>query len=204
MVEQSFLVLQSPEHWPATSFQVHSNIPEARVFITLSTDSQPTFSSWWQFRGDYTSLLHLTAWIRCFQCHCHQPLQRCTPHCLLQPDEIEDARLYLLLLAQRELFPDELRQLRKGEAVANKSKLLCLSPMLDKDCRRLTLTLWSAFTDQAFDTLVERLIRHSQLQRPSRSFSSTFTPESPLLHHRRETPLQGNQSPLHHLSTCLC
>ena len=93
-------LLQSPEHWPATSFQVHSNMPEARVFITLSTNSQPKFSSWWQFRGDYMSLLHLTAWIRCFRRHCHQPR---TTHRLLQPDEIEDARLYLLLLAQWEL-----------------------------------------------------------------------------------------------------
>ena len=164
-------LLQSLENWPATSLQAHSNMPEARVFITLSTDSQPTFSSWWQFQGDYTSLLHLTAWIRCFRRHCHQPFQRCTPHRLLQPDEIEDARLYLLLLAPRELFPDELRQLRKGEAVANKSKLLCLSPMVVKDDilrvgGRLSLSNLPSLTQHpiilhARHPLVERLIRHT-------------------------------------------
>ena len=49
----------------------------------------------------------------------------------LQSDELENTRTMLLKLTQKELFPEELCCLRKGEGVHPNSKLLSLSPLLD-------------------------------------------------------------------------
>ena len=81
------------------------------------------FSSW-------TKLIRIQAWIRRFMDNCRNPNRERGE---LKAEEIEDAAIQVIRLAQRKAFPDEYLALQRQRQLPKKSKLLGLPPWLDEE-----------------------------------------------------------------------
>ncbi|XP_041765140.1 uncharacterized protein LOC121589934 [Anopheles merus] len=81
--------------------------------------------------SSFRTLVHVTAYCMRF-CHIARGKeQRETIN--LSVDEIQNAKIVLVKMVQRQVFPDELRQLRKKQKLAGGSPLKLLHPFIDKD-----------------------------------------------------------------------
>lgn len=129
---------QKPEEWPNIMPLASANkIPElkSKVILTLSTkESQSTNkikneeSIMYRF-SNLTKLKRVVAYCRRFIYNSKSKTNRLSGELTIQ--EMEDALLCLIKLAQLESFPEEVDILRKDKSFKTKHKLQALTPFLD-------------------------------------------------------------------------
>ena len=121
-----------PDSWPTHPSPTSVVLPEARIYMYIARVKKPPddLTALWSRYSSHNHLLRVITWMKRFCYNSRHPDSK-----LLQPalqsDELENTRTMLLKLTQKELFPEELCCLRKGEGVHPNSKLLSLSPLLD-------------------------------------------------------------------------
>jgi hypothetical protein len=115
---QSTFVSQAP----VPSEAKLKNIPDAVKFNRLNPNR---YSSWVRLKIIYGTVLRIID-----NCRVPKVLRKSGT---LEPEELANAELYLIKLAQRETFNQEITALRKEKKLPNTFKLLPLKPVLDSE-----------------------------------------------------------------------
>ncbi|XP_066260797.1 uncharacterized protein [Euwallacea similis] len=127
----SFL-LSEERHWPNT-FEGSKEVPEVRVskgVFALVSVGDCLFERY----SDFNRLIRITACVLRFILNCRsRSLKRDVVSGSLSSLELNDATKTLVRIAQRDSFPDEYDRLTGGIALSPKSKLLSLSPFVDRE-----------------------------------------------------------------------
>ncbi|XP_066256304.1 uncharacterized protein [Euwallacea similis] len=127
----SFL-LSEERHWPNT-FEGPKEVPEVRVskdVFALVSAGDHLFERY----SDFNRFIRITACVLRFILNCRsRSLKRDVVSGSLSSLELNDATKTLVRIAQRDSFPDEYDRLTGGIALSPKSKLLSLSPFVDRE-----------------------------------------------------------------------
>lgn len=130
----SWLILPS-EHWPQLTFTLEENaeLEERHKIVAITREVKPL--AMWDLIYRYSSLtrlLRITAWCKralllIFNIKKSQTLK----YIPLQPEELEEAKIYWIKSTQKAYFLSEINKLSKLEPVHQTSSIYRLTPFID-------------------------------------------------------------------------
>ena len=119
----------TPDCWPSPLYTIPAELPESSSVVLAI---QPTVLNNLLTRySSFSMLLKTYAWCKRFISRA-----RCQETCTdaqLAVEELTSAKMQLLLLSQKETFPDAHQLLKLGKAIPRSSSLFSLNPLLDQD-----------------------------------------------------------------------
>ena len=138
-----FLLL-AIEQWPENIVEtkLSQQCEEQKAYlekISLKSNVNPVFvavepSEWLLNRARFSRwllLVRVQSWVNRFLKNCHSKLKRTYGELL--PEEIQVAEVQIIMQAQKEAFPAEMKALKSNSAISRTSALRSLNPRLDEE-----------------------------------------------------------------------
>ncbi len=115
-------LLLTPQQWPSNELSQHSQLPEVEVSELC-----------WDNFSSFHTLNRTVAWMRRFIKNYQHPLNKRVCSEILQPRDVQCARLHLLRLAQRHSYKDVFEALHHHRSLPKRHNLARMEISLDSD-----------------------------------------------------------------------
>lgn len=120
------------ESWPVHEYNSDKGIPD----VEMKTVSFASFDHHEDIfiienYSSYTKLIRVVAYCKRFIRNCRNSLNKIRGPLL--PDELDGAMKIIVKLIQQEMFSKDIQNLKENKSLSRKSKVLSLSPFIDKD-----------------------------------------------------------------------
>ncbi len=183
-----------PLCWPCNKLSQPTSIPEVKVTCNLiPISSQPV-----EFWNNFFSFHHLTrvlAWIRCFIYNAWNSRRKRTYDEILTSQEINQAKLHLLRLSQKQTFQDVYTALKKERGLPKGHPLAGVDVLLDKDkLLKVSTRVRKAKSPKQLKILIPLSLKSEIMRLLVTTLHQTYSHPGSLstsLHHWRYLPYHG-------------